>query len=587
MNLLETVFEWVVSTTIRASLVAVAILAIQMLLRPWMPAKWRHPLWLPLLLVMVLPFVPALPVHIIPARTSVAAPAALLPEPASEATGDVTTLTTTNAVAPAPQQKLPVLPLLWMAGVLVTLTAGITGYRSKLKAIRARAVSPSPELQMEIEKARKAAGLSKTPLVWLSREVESPAVSGLLRPLLLLPAEFPATFTATESRLILLHEFSHIKRHDLAQNWLLFALQALHWFNPVIWFAFARVRLDRETACDARVLALESDDRRTDYGHALLKMQELPPVSGLRLGFLGIFENTSGLRSRITDISRHRRSHPAWQAAACTLVAVIALFGSTRAKEEPSETLGQAIGQQPPPAPKQNETEPLTGAAYILNKTKAIILPQAKFADTSMEEAIDFIRMKSVELDKAELDPSRKGINFVIRRPRLVEGEKAKETPLITLEMKNVSMDVLLAEVAKQTGMRYKIDDFALTFVPADEKDTPPLTREQAEARAMNAPPVSQKAVENLNKARNIILGIVDFENVTLEEAVDFLNLQAKANSKAGPAPKITIGPNTKGDAMIEALHLRNVPLSEALRYCAEAVKEKFTVNDEGLQIGK
>ncbi|RYD49170.1 MAG: hypothetical protein EOP83_25490, partial [Verrucomicrobiaceae bacterium] len=310
MNLLETVFEWVVSTTIRASLVAAAILTIQMLLRPWMPAKWRHLLWLPLLLVMALPFVPALPVHIIPARPAVTASPAPVSAPAPEAAGEITTATTTNAVAPAPQEKLPLLPMLWLAGVLATMTAGITGYRSKLKAIRAHAVSPSPELQLEIEEAREAAGLSRAPLVWLSREVESPAVSGLLRPVLLLPAEFPATFTATESRLILLHEFSHIKRHDLAQNWLLFALQSLHWFNPVIWFAFSRVRLDRETACDARVLALDANDRRSDYGNALLKMQELPAVSGLRLGFLGIFENASGLRSRITDISRHRRSHP-------------------------------------------------------------------------------------------------------------------------------------------------------------------------------------------------------------------------------------------------------------------------------------
>jgi len=587
MNLLETVFEWVVSTTIRASLVAVAILAIQMMLRPWMPAKWRHPLWLPLLFVMVLPFVPALPVHIIPARPVVAASPAPVFEVTPKATGEIAPTTTTNTVATAPQEKLPILPLVWMVGVLVTLTAGITGYRSKLKAIRARAVSPSPELQMEIEKAREAAGLSKTPLVWLSREVESPAVSGLWQPVLLLPEEFPAAFTAAESRLILLHEFSHIKRHDLAQNWLLFALQSLHWFNPVIWFAFARVRLDRETACDARVLALDSDDRRTEYGHALLKMQELPPVSGLRLGFLGIFENASGLRSRITDISRYRRSHPAWQAASCMLVAVIALFGSTRAKEQATETFAQASEEKPAPAPKVDEADPPSGAAYILNKTKAIILPQVKFKDTPMEEAVDFLRMKGVELDKAERDPGRKGINFVIRRPRLVGGEKPKEMPRITLEMKDVSVYSLMAEVAKQTGTRCKIDDFAVTFVPLDEKDPVPLTREQAEARAKDAPPYGPKTVENLNKARNIILGIVDFENVSLKEAVDFLNLQAKANSKAGPAPKITIGPNTKGDAMIEGLHLRNVPLAEALRYCAEAVKEKFTVNDEGLQIGQ
>jgi len=584
MNLLETVFEWVVSTTLRASLVALVILAIQMMLRPWLPANWRHTLWLPLLVVMVMPFVPELPVHVIPARHVEAANAAPMVTEA-DAMPSVNHEDIAATATPAPQ-KVPLLPFLWLAGALVTLTAGIAGYRRKLRAIRSTATSPDPAMRAEIEEARIAAGLVRTPLVWLSREVESPAVSGFLRPVLLLPAEFPATFTATESRLILLHEFSHIKRHDLAQNWLLFALQALHWFNPVIWFAFARVRLDREIACDARVLALDSDDRRSDYGHALLKMQDLPAPSGLRLGFLGIFENASGLRSRITDISRYGRSHPAWQVVGSTLVALIAVLGSTRAKEEAPETIGQASEQKPAPAPKGDE-ELSGGQAYILEKTRKIILPQVKFADTSIEEAIDFIRVRSVELDKAEPDPAKKGINFVIRRPRNAAGEAPKEAPHITLEMKDAAVSAILNEVAKQTGTRYKIDDYAITFVPADEKDPAPLTREEAEARAKETPPYGPKTVENLNKARNSIIPTVDFNNISLEDAVTFLNLQAKEHSKDKPAPEIKIGPKTKRDLTIKELHLRNVPLPEALRYCAESVKEKFTVNDDGLQIGK
>jgi bla regulator protein BlaR1 len=587
MNLLETVFEWVVSTTIRASLVAIAILAIQMLLRPWMPAKWRHPLWLPLLLVMVLPFVPALPVHLIPARPAAAAPPAPLSGESFATTAgaaeDATETATTSAVVPAPPEKVPLLPTLWLAGVLVTLTAGITGYRLKLKAIRAHAVSPAADLQAKIEEARKAAGLSKTPLVWLSREVESPAVSGLWRPVLLLPAEFPATFTAAESRLILLHEFSHIKRHDLAQNWLLFALQALHWFNPVIWFAFARVRLDRETACDARVLALDADDRRAVYGGALLKMQEMPAVSGLRLGFLGIFENVSGLRSRITDISRHRRSHPAWQVAGCSLVAVIALFGSTRAEEARTE-------KENPPEPGAGPTpkkEHSAGQAYIAAKLDRIIMPQVTFEDTSLEEAIDFIRWRSTRLDTVELDPGRKGINFVIRKPRVAEGQDAGKPASLTIELKNVPVRRVLDEIAKQSGMRYKIDDFAVTFVPADEKDPVPLTREQAEALAKTAPPTGPKATENHILLRTTVLPVVDFEDVTLTEAVRFLNAQIKERSGAGREAKIKIGPNTKGDIRIKELRLRNVPLFDALKYCAEAVKEKFSVTDDGVQIGK
>lgn len=579
MSLLEIVFEWVVSTTVRASLVALAILAIQLLLRPWMPAKWRHPLWLPLLLVMVLPVVPALPLHPVPAGpASLATPAdGSLAAPA----GPASSPTTTIAVVPAPPAKLPLLPLLWLTGVGLTLTAGVAGYRRKLKSIRAQAVDPTPALLIEIEAARTAAGLSRTPPVWLSLEVESPAVSGLWRPVLLLPAGFPADFTAAEARLILLHEFSHLKRHDLAQNWLLFALQALHWFNPLIWFSFARLRHDRESACDARVLALDGEDRRADYGNALLKLQQLPAAGGLRLGFLGIFENVSGLRSRINDISRHRRSHPAWQVAGCLLVAVIALFGSTRAQEVVPETKGVAENEAEP-LPKE-EAELSDAQKRINNKLDTIIMPQVSFEDSSLEEAIAFIRLRSTELDAGEHDRFRKGINFVIRKPRPVAGQPALKPAPLTFELKNVPLRRILDEAARQSGWRYLIDDFAVTFAPADEKD---LVRNDAEPAPKVAPKVGPKAVANEDKLKVIIIPVVDFEDVTLAEAVEFLNLRAKELSKDKPVPPIKIGAKAKGNVRIKELRLRNVPLSIALKYCAESVKMPLSFNDEGAQIG-
>ena len=576
MNLLETVFEWVVSTTLRASLVAVAILAIQIMLRPWMPAKWRHPLWLPLLVVMVLPFVPELPVHVIPPRHAEVTKAAPV---IVEAIGTTTAVheNVASATAPPAQPGSGLLPLLWLSGVLITITAGITGYRIKLLAIRHRAVPPDASLQTEIEHARKAAGLSRTPLVWLSREVESPAVSGLLRPVLLLPAEFSQTFTATETRLILLHEFSHIKRHDLAQNWLLFVLQALHWFNPVIWFAFARLRMDRETACDARVLALEPQDRRSDYGHALLKMQDLPAITGLRLGFLGIFESTSGLRARITDISRHRRSHPAWHVTGCLLVSLIAVLGCTRAKEKGrgASATGQASGEQP--AAGKEKTPALSPAqAAIARKLDTIVVPLIQIEDCSIEDVIDFVRARSKEYDSEEKDPARKGLNFVIRKARGTNDQKAWEPGRLTFQFKNASLRRILEEVAEQSGTQFKIDDFAVTFLPKETADLPanPPT---------NLPqPLKGKAAA---AAAAIIIPVVDVSDATLSEIVDFLNQRAKQLGGEN-APQIKLGPATKGDTRINELRLRNVPLTEAARYVAEAARTTLGADDTGIQIG-
>jgi bla regulator protein BlaR1 len=89
-------------------------------------------------------------------------------------------------------------------------------------------------------------------------ELESPALFGCFRLKLLLPQDLLARFSPTELRHVFLHELAHVRRGDAAMNWLTTILQTLHWFNPVLWFAFHRMRADREVACDALVLAAES-----------------------------------------------------------------------------------------------------------------------------------------------------------------------------------------------------------------------------------------------------------------------------------------------------------------------------------------
>jgi beta-lactamase regulating signal transducer with metallopeptidase domain len=547
--------------------VALAILAIQLLLRPWLPAKWRHPLWLPLLLVMVLPIVPALPLHPIPARPAAAA-ASPSGEPLATTAGDAASAATIHAVDPAPQEGLPLLPALWLAGVLVTLGAGLAGYRRKLAAIRSSAVAPAPGLRGEIEAARQTAGLAKTPVVWLSREVESPAVCGLWRPVLLLPAGFPAAFTAAEARLILLHEFSHLKRHDLAQNWLLFALQALHWFNPLIWFAFARLRRDRETACDARVLALDAEDRRVEYGHALLKMQELPAAGGLRLGFLGIFENVSGLRARITDISRHRRNHPAWQVAGCGLVAAIALFGSTRAQEVAPETEAGA----------QNAAD--HAKAVLEAKLDLIVLPELSFTGAPLSEVISFLRARSKELDPDKAIATN-GVNFVIQHHRLPDGAMFNPADIrLTYETKNVTLKQALKAIARATNLTMTVDAQAVTLAKAGPGDHPPMPMIVVKPRTLaHLPGQAVKA------AAKIIIPTLTFDGLTLGAAVELLNSEAKKHAGAVKPPLVTLHPKADANLPLKELKLRNVPLENALIYVGDLCRMNIRADDRQIQL--
>lgn len=146
---------------------------------------------------------------------------------------------------------------------------------------------------------------------------------------------------------------------------------------------------------------------------------------------------------------------------------------------------------------------PTDGQAYITEKLRRIVIPKINFEDTTVEEAIDFLRQRAQELDTLELDPARKGINFVIRRPRssqLGGGDlggleaAAGEVPLLgggdpgalrinELRLTNVPLAVALKYICDATKLRYKVDDFAVTLVPQTE------TGEDLYTRTFRVPP--------------------------------------------------------------------------------------------------
>jgi general secretion pathway protein D len=137
-----------------------------------------------------------------------------------------------------------------------------------------------------------------------------------------------------------------------------------------------------------------------------------------------------------------------------------------------------------------------SGVAYITEKLKRIIIPRIDFEDTTVEEAIDFLRLRAAELDTTELDPARKGVNFVIRRPRAaaagagdagLPAAGADALPLAAsdpgslrvreLRIRNVPLAVALKYICDQTKLRTKVDDFAVTLVPLTEGGEDIFTR--------------------------------------------------------------------------------------------------------------
>jgi len=150
--------------------------------------------------------------------------------------------------------------------------------------------------------------------------VTMPIASGFVHPNILLP-DAASQWSSDQLGSVLLHEIAHVKRLDCATQCLAQISCAIYWFNPLVWLAAARIRTERERACDDLVLLLgpAADmyaEHLMDIAHAMRGNQSILNIGALAMA------RPSGLRSRVTDIldrSIYRRAL-SWR---LTLIAAI------------------------------------------------------------------------------------------------------------------------------------------------------------------------------------------------------------------------------------------------------------------------
>jgi beta-lactamase regulating signal transducer with metallopeptidase domain len=371
--------HWLFNHSLQAGVLVLLVLLVQWVFRRQLTHRWRFALWWIVLARLLLPFSLESAVslfNVLQSRvslpgTSLTAPVASsvpMPDAASaqkQSVPDVsrpatatpvypTQIQTTPAiVAPAHSTTLPPawrwrdglvpgLTGLWLAGVLVL--TGVVAVQFLRFHRRLTATTPADEsLRALLEDCRREFGTTRPIELLETDAVQSPALFGLFRLRLLLPRGLGGNFNRRELRYIFLHELAHVRRGDLWLNWLVTVLQILHWFNPLLWLGFARLRADRELACDELALLRAGDTAGTAYGETVVKLLERLSRPAAIPGLIGILEDKQQMRRRISMIANFRRPGR-WSVLAVLLVAALALAALTDAQtSKPAEPAGAAI----------------------------------------------------------------------------------------------------------------------------------------------------------------------------------------------------------------------------------------------------
>ena len=286
---METFLLNLLKTSLLGSLAILAMLVLKPLWRERYRAKTRCWLWLALAVFLLLPVdfsVKNAPVQAAPPKdytlfvgtdkTAIQSTDNLFGDMAEKSGQSPAAVRDTIIQRPVtnPEQKttryIPVTTILfygYLAGAAAFLLYQGVSYALFRRTVRRwkRDVSRADYAAMLSDTARDL-GVSAPEMI-VCEAISTPAVTGLLRPRLLLPHEH---YDVQELRYILRHELCHLKRRDMLLKLVLLAANAMHWFNPVVYLMLRQADEDIELACDSAATDGLELPERAAYSRTLL-----------------------------------------------------------------------------------------------------------------------------------------------------------------------------------------------------------------------------------------------------------------------------------------------------------------------------
>ncbi len=238
----------------------------------------------------------------------------------------------------------PTLLALWGFGALVFGAWALVGVRSTRRLAREATAVTSTEWLDTLRAALEGLSIRRPVRLLQSGGAVMPMTWGWRRPVILVPAA--ASGWSPERRAVVLrHELAHVKRGDVLTRLLARWTCAVYWFNPLVWFAAYRLRVECERACDDEVLRLGT--RASDYANHLLDIAREYHAPRLRASAAVAMARRSQLEGRMLAILDPKVRRAAGRSTA--ILAATVLTGAALAVSALTPT-AQPPGTAPEPA---------------------------------------------------------------------------------------------------------------------------------------------------------------------------------------------------------------------------------------------
>lgn len=333
--------EWIVSS----SVLIVVVIALRYLLRGKIRLRMQYALWALVLVRLLIPVSvgnSAISVmNAVPRQTQTVIsnaerqPAEQLPQadpvqPAQDPT-EVTPPDLTVNVQPAVPEAPAAKAIPWAKIAMAVWQLGAAAVGTVFLAVNLHFAA-------KLRRSRRKADAGESPLpVYVTGETETPCLFGLFRPAVYLTPSVLADGEAL--RCALTHECTHYRHGDHIWAVLRGVCLALHWYNPLVWWAAELSRRDAELACDEDTVRQLGEGERASYGRTLIRMTcEQRPA--LLVTATMMTDSGKGLKERITLLVKKPKPAVFTVISVVLIAALTAACTFTGQKETPAQTNG-------------------------------------------------------------------------------------------------------------------------------------------------------------------------------------------------------------------------------------------------------
>jgi beta-lactamase regulating signal transducer with metallopeptidase domain len=339
---------------------------------------------------------------------------------------------------------------IWLAGALLLLLRLLVGFISTKWLTRGAVDFKDEKLVALFSSLLTELRLKENVRLLRSERTLMPIVCGVFRPAVLLPASAD-DWSEERRKMVLLHELTHVARRDCLTQWLAQAACAFYWFNPLVWHAARRLRVEREQACDDYVLRIGT--KPSDYAHHLLEiaryLQEHPVFQWSQTATVAMARQ-SQLEGRLLAIlSREGKGRAMSQAMTAGMTALIAILFLSLAVIRPTVSSAQnpqisetSLDESANAADKSRSG--LTSTTVSKSKGEALIqgvnTQESSRAELDNADAIDKSQEKILERAQVE-----QGIRQVLKS-EVVNNVESKIIENTSSRIENFPVPVVMPE---------------------------------------------------------------------------------------------------------------------------------------------